>query len=125
MLSARFVPHNEFHVFDDGQWQFSVAELCLQHDDVTPLSPLTHQYCLRAPGFDQVAFDARDVRQMDRTAAWDPHLRVGQLTRLLSKSFENVDGIIAAIAPFMCPIDASVRFDTSPKPAKPLPTQYA
>lgn len=125
MLAARFVPHNEFHVFRDDQWQFSIAELCLQQGDTASPSPLTHQYCLRAPGIDQVAFDTRDIRQMDRQAAWDPHLRVGQLTRLLSKCFDDVDGIVAAIAPFMCPLDASVRFDTPPEPAKPVGTLFA
>lgn len=117
MLAARFVPHNELHVFRDDQWQFSIAELRLRCDELAPPEPLLHQYCLRAPGLEQVAFDTRDIKQMDRQAAWDPSLRVGQLSRLLSKSFDDVDGIVAAIAPFMCPLDASVRFHATPQAA--------
>jgi hypothetical protein len=114
MLPARFVPHNEFHVFHGAEWQFSVAELRLQRDDSTHLEPLAHQYCLRSPDLDQVAFDVRDIRRIDRHAAWDPHLRVGQLTRLLDKSFGSANDIVDVIAPFMSPLDASVRFHAPP-----------
>lgn len=125
MLAARFVPYNEFHVFHDDQWQFSIAELRLRHRDTAPLEPLIHQYCFRAPGFDQVAFDSRDIKAMDRQAAWDPGLSVGQLTRQLSKSFDGVDGMVAAIAPFMCPLDASVRFEATPQPERAVGKLYA
>lgn len=115
MLPARFVPHNEFHVFRRGEWQFSVAELRLKHDEASAAQPLAHQYCLRAPGFDQVAFDVRDIRSMDPQAAWDPHLGVGRLTRLLGKCFDATEELIDAIAPYMCPLDASVRFAAPPE----------
>ncbi|QNK02028.1 hypothetical protein [Dyella telluris] len=116
MLAAHFVPHNEIHVFHGDEWQFSVAELRLRGKDPTQLEPLTHQYCLRAPGLDQVAFDTRDILQMDRPTAWDPHLRVGKLSRWLSHSFDDISGIVGAIDRFMCPLDASVRFETTPSP---------
>ncbi|AIF48687.1 hypothetical protein [Dyella japonica] len=117
MLAPRFVPHNEFHVFRGTEWLFSVAELRLRHMSLMQPQSLAHQYCLRAPGFDQVAFDTRDIKRMDREAAWDPFLRVGKLTHQLNKSFDNVKDIIDAIAPFMCPLDASVRFETTPRTA--------
>lgn len=116
MLNPRFVPNNELHVFRDGVWRFSVAKLCLKGEETPHPEPLAHQFCLRAPGLDQVAFDVRDVRPMDPLAAWDPHLRVGQLTRLLGKCFHAADDIIDAIAPYMCPLDASVRFAMPPQP---------
>lgn len=125
MLAARFVPYNEFHVFHENRWQFSVAELRLRQHDSAPLEPLLHQYCLRAPGLDQVAFDTRDIRQMDRQAAWESGLSVGQLTRQLGKCFDDVDGLVAAIAPFMCSLDASVRFEATPQPDRPLGKLYA
>lgn len=115
MLSTHFVPHNELHVFRGGEWQFSVAELRLRRDAAADTESLSHQFCLRAPGLDQVAFDVRDIRPMDQQMTWDPHLRVGRLTRLLDKCFDAPKDIVDAIAPYMCPLDASVRFATPPQ----------
>jgi hypothetical protein len=123
MLSTHFIPHNELHVFHGSEWQFSVAELRLKRDEADEAEPLAHQFCLRAPGLDQVAFDVRDIRPMDQQIAWDPHLRVGRLTRLLGKCFDAPEDIVDAIAPYMCPLDASVRFAGTPQPGDDAPNR--
>lgn len=109
MLTKDYLPGGEFHVFRGTEWKFSLAQLRRSHVGRSADRTLAHQYCIRAPQMKQGTFDLRDIKQIDRFAAWDPDLRMGKLLHVLGAAFPRADDFVREVAPLVRTLHQEVQ----------------